>query len=47
VDFVAGQESEVKIPNGKLKIRCLAIRQNSVVIQVQGDSELRILKLAD
>lgn len=47
VDFVAGQESEVRIPNAKLKIRCLSIRQNSVVIQVQGDAEARILKLAD
>ena len=47
VDFVAGQESEVKIPNGKLKIRCVAVRQNSVVIQVQGDTETKILQLAD
>ena len=47
VDFVAGQESEVRTSGGKLKIRCVAIRQNSVVIQASGEPEPKILKLAD
>jgi hypothetical protein len=47
VDFVAGQESEVRVPDGKLRIRCVSIHENSVVIQIQGDSTTRTLKLAD
>jgi hypothetical protein len=41
--FEVGEESEVLIPGGRTKIRCVEIKENSVVVEVRGERrELRL-----
>ena len=41
--FGVGEEGDVTVPGGKLKIRCVEIRENSVLIEAGGEPrELRL-----
>ena len=42
ITFEAGEEAEVSTSNGRARVRCLAIRDDSVLIQVNG--EQRVLR---
>ncbi|HVY70807.1 MAG TPA: hypothetical protein VHH73_12825 [Verrucomicrobiae bacterium] len=43
--FAAGEEAIVKIDGREVLIRCVEIRPNSVIVQIDGQSEARELKL--
>ena len=42
--FTTGEEADVRTPNGKLRIRCIQIRQDSVIIEVNGQRQELHLK---
>jgi len=37
--FAKGEEGEVRVPGGKLKIKCVDIRPKSVVVTLEGQTE--------
>jgi hypothetical protein len=37
--FEGGEEQSVRVPNGHVRVRCLDISSNSVLIQVEGEAE--------
>jgi hypothetical protein len=41
--FETGEEQPVRVPNGHVRVRCIDIGSNSVLIQVQGEAESRRL----
>ena len=43
----AGEKATVRIAGGLIKIHCWEIRENSVVISIEGDSERKELRLRD
>jgi thiol-disulfide isomerase/thioredoxin len=43
--FSVGQTATVKVATGKVKVRCLEIREKSVVVSVDGETERRELTL--
>ena len=43
--FEAGEEGEVTTSAGKLKIRCLEIRKDSVIIEIMNSGERKELRL--
>lgn len=43
--FAAGESALVRLGDGQVKVRCLEIRESSVVIQVEGQEQRRELKL--
>ena len=43
--FAEGDEAFVKIPNGRVRIKVLEIREGSVLVQVEGEAEPAELKL--
>lgn len=47
VDFVVGQESEVNTAAGRVRVRCLQIQEDCVIVQVQGNPQPKVLRLAD
>ncbi|MGP8198821.1 MAG: hypothetical protein ACLQU4_04890 [Limisphaerales bacterium] len=38
VIFEPGEEQPVRIPNGHVRVRCISIAGNSVLVQVEGDA---------
>jgi len=40
-----GEEQPVRVPNGKVKVKCLEIGKNYAVIQVEGESEPKRLTM--
>jgi len=45
--FAVGEEQEVKVEGGKVKIRVLEIREKSVVISIENQPQAVELKLRD
>ena len=45
--LAAGESDYVKIGNGQIKVHCHEIRENSVVITVEGNPEQKELKLRE
>ncbi len=45
--FGKGEEGEVRARNGKIKIRVLEIRDKSVLLQIEGLAEPKVLLLPD
>jgi hypothetical protein len=45
--FIAGEEGQVKTPNGPMRIRCLEVLDNAVVIMIDNDGVRRELRLRD
>ena len=43
--LAAGEDAEVTIPSGKIKIHCLAIKENSVLIRVEKQADPLELRL--
>ena len=43
--FEAGEEQPVRVPNGKVKVRCIQIGKNFVLIQVEGEAEPKRLMM--
>jgi hypothetical protein len=42
-----GETANVKIPGGQVKVHCWEIRDNSVLVSVEGSSEKKELRLRD
>jgi hypothetical protein len=47
VTFSAGEEQDVRVPGGRVKIRCVEIRERSVIVTFQGEPEQHELVLPD
>lgn len=45
--FAAGEEGLVKVVNGQVKIRCVEIKDGSVVVAIEGNPEPKELKLRE
>ena len=45
--FAKGEEGEVKLGSGKVKIRVVEIKDKSVIIEIEGQSERKELVLPD
>ncbi len=45
VIFEAGEQHSVRVPNGKVMVKCIAIGTNSVQIQLEGEAEPKTLPL--
>lgn len=45
--FAAGEEGFVRVPNGQVRIQCVEIKENSVVVTVEGDPARKELKLRE
>lgn len=43
--LVTGETATIKVPTGRVKVRCLEIREKSVVVSVDGEPERRELTL--
>lgn len=43
--LAAGEEGYVRVPGGQVKVRCWEIREDSVVVSVEGDAEKKELRL--
>jgi hypothetical protein len=43
--FAVGEQAEVKTSEGKVKVRCLEIRERSVIVALPGDTQRRELYL--
>ena len=41
----AGETASVKLDGGNIKVRCVEIRERSVVVQVEGEGESREIQL--
>lgn len=46
-EFAVNQEKSVSTPEGPLKVRCVEIRDKSVVLAVEGEPERKELKLGE
>jgi hypothetical protein len=46
-DFAAGDEAEVTVPSGKIRVRCLDIKNRTVTIMIEGDTQQRELRWQD
>jgi hypothetical protein len=44
--FEIGDESSVRVPNGQVRVRCLEIGDDYVVIRVQGEAQSKRLEMA-
>jgi hypothetical protein len=44
-NFEAGEEAEVLVGNQKIKVRCLEIRESSVLVSIEGGNEPKELSL--
>jgi hypothetical protein len=45
--FAKGEEGDVKVKNGKIKIRVLEVKERSVVIQIDGRTDQKELILPE
>ncbi|MEO5802614.1 MAG: hypothetical protein ABIR24_03725 [Verrucomicrobiota bacterium] len=45
--LAAGETAYVRIATGQVKVHCLEIRENSVIISVEGDTEQKELRLRE
>ncbi len=45
--FAAGEEGLVKVVNGQVKIRCVEIKEGSVIVAIEGNPEPKELKLRE
>jgi hypothetical protein len=45
--FAAGESADVSISNGRLRLKCVSIEQNKVVVQLAGEEVPRTLTLHD
>ncbi len=45
--FVAGEEGKVRIPTGQLKLRVIEVKDSSAIIQIDGETIRREIKLRD
>ncbi|MEP6663003.1 MAG: hypothetical protein ABJC04_04995 [Verrucomicrobiota bacterium] len=43
--LAVGETASVRVINGQVRVRCLEIRENSVIVSVEGDSERKELRL--
>jgi hypothetical protein len=43
--FEVGEEQPVHVPNGKVKVKCLEIGKNYVLVQVEGEAEPKRLMM--
>ncbi len=45
--LAVGETAQVRIPNGQVKVHCWEIRNDSVIVSVEGDPEKKELKLRE
>lgn len=45
--LAAGEEGYVRVPGGQIKVHCWEIRDDSVVVSVEGETEKRELRLRE
>lgn len=45
--FETGEQATVRVPTGQIKVRCVEIRDHSVIITVDGGSDTKELRLKD
>lgn len=45
--FKGGEVGEIRGPNGMIKVECIEIREKSVLIQIEGESERKELRLRE
>ncbi len=45
--FSEGEQADVKVPIGKIRVRCVEIRDQSVIITVEGSAERKEIRLKD
>jgi thioredoxin-related protein len=45
--LAAGEAARIKLGDGEVKVRCIEIRERSVLVQVEGQQNQRELKLAE
>lgn len=45
--FAKGEEGEVKVKNGKIKIRVLEVKERSVIVQIDGRTDQKELLLPE
>ena len=45
--FKTGEIGEIRAPNGLIKVECVEIREKSVLIQIEGESERKELRLRE